>query len=649
MLKLLIKLILLLVSRCQVSDFVDKSTGEEIEREVGTLLLSGDTFASVDDFYLYSLFNNKIPTGQHLCVWLESEILENKLKSGEFCYHLLVVLSKLSCDIRVPKNLTSTLEMSLLKSRTPKDVFYAAASLSILKTSKLLPEGGGTFWGAALHRVTERLDHTTGLFNSFITSEPSLSTSAYLYAAVFILTSHVSTFRIEPVATSFKKLLSLTPDSTSLKSFETGENYSLFVLAGSAATVSKQLNFEVTSLPLFVKIIDMLVIHARSDSLRYAAQALLALKGVAYSVDFVSVRVRLSNSKQAKVVDVCGLLGDILSDVTVYHSGKKLQRDKQCVYPLPDDVPKSVEIQVKGSVSSSDVSVRVTRQLSPPVPLLHLELSSSLKNDYTHNIIYKTGDNPLQRYTLKDDRDLIFNLKVTDELSGQYIQPEQATLVLNIIDTVDAIPLGVSSLFVRQLTPRVTGVSSLRISLYSAKIPPISGTYSLTLKVADKRFPSVVTLDLGTVFLRFSKKLKTQIVPSVTGNTLRVLKSVAHDYPSPLETHTRMEQPKVPHLLVTLLFSCVCVCVPVGMLVKVLSVLQVNSNMFKKLTSALPFSILVGCLSLLVVLFWVGINLVTTVSLAVPLLALTALVGNRTLCSAKAMRFGKAQMIKKME
>jgi len=264
----------------------------------------------------------------------------------------------------------------------------------------------------------------------------------------------------------------------------------------------------------------------------------------------------------------------------------------------------AVTVKVLTSVKIQNVEVGVADTDQSTAPQLH-------KVAYPSSL-----DIPL---SVDYHQKLLVSWALRDERSGDLMKVHQAFVRLSNTDTNQEI------IFVAEADSKNIYNFDIDVNAKAKEFGSISGTYNINLIVGDPVITNSFSWNVGKVHIKFADDASPR-------------KDHSADYkPRPVITHMFREPEKRPSTLVSNAFT-ILVILPLLLLFVLWGKLGVNLSNFPFSLHAIGFHAGLGSIFCLFVLFWLKLNMFTTLKYLVCLCVVTFLCGNRLLAKIAADR-----------
>uniref|UniRef100_A0A1B0CEI4 Dolichyl-diphosphooligosaccharide--protein glycosyltransferase subunit 2 n=1 Tax=Lutzomyia longipalpis TaxID=7200 RepID=A0A1B0CEI4_LUTLO len=620
-------LFLILHLWCCAADRTTSSYLSPTDERLQRVFLDGVKSSDLQTIY-YSVLNygSRLSSAEKeaLCSRVKSLHAESKLNEFEKNFYLIGIHAELKCSTPVPSSIISTLESALAKDATTAPEVYFnffaakaagialddAAKLravknlqAILKKDDSLSNLGHAFAVAAeaggngvliLDRVEDAIAQADEVDGKMLQFEGGLSITALVLSGALKLTAaQKKPHPITPVqATKFATYF------LSRRSVQTAKG--AHVLLDALTTLNQQKGIA----PICVQVIGNGQLQPEDLQVNFRVVDLLG-NAVSPALDSITASVTAKPGSTSVAKDVKLTLKG--SDKTVFALDLKQAKPGRGLYVADltaGTFKQTVELKILGRVKvaslevgigDSDSSSAVKKQ-SVTYPD---KLSSSLSADSQQKVVMKVS--------------------LVDEVSGKPISVHQAFVRFENAQTGEEI------VFVAEQDTSKAYKFDMDVGARSSDFSHTSGKYQMELIVGDASLSNSFRWHVANINLKFPQDGSPAAAQE---SVYKPKKEIVHQFRAP---------EKRPARFVSDLFTGIC-CIPLLILFILWIRLRVNISNFPFSLSAIGFHVGLGAILFLFFVFWVQLDMFTTIRYLLPLALFTFLCGNRLLRSLAAKR-----------
>uniref|UniRef100_A0A6B2E9V1 Dolichyl-diphosphooligosaccharide--protein glycosyltransferase subunit 2 n=1 Tax=Phlebotomus kandelakii TaxID=1109342 RepID=A0A6B2E9V1_9DIPT len=613
----------LLISADRTTNNYLSPTDERLQR----VFLDGVRSSDLQTIY-YSVLNygSRLSVAEKtaLCTRVKSLHAESKLNEFEKNFYLIGIYADLKCSPPVPSSVIATLEAALAKDvATAPEVFFnffaaKAAGIAlddgvklrvvknlqaILKKDDSLSNLGHAFAVAAeaggngvllVDRVEDAIAQADEVDGRMLQFEGGLSVTALVLGGALKLTA--SQKKPQPISP-----LQATKFATyflSRRSVQTAKG--VHVLLEALTTLNQQKAIA----PVCLQVIGSGQLQPEDLQVNFRVVDLVG-NAVTPTLDTVVASV---SSKQGTSVVKDVKLTAKGSDKTVFGLDLKQAKPARGLYTVEltaGAFKQSMELKILGRVKVASLEVGIGDSDS----------SSAVKKqsvDFPNTLSTPLSADSQQKVVMK--------VSLVDETSGKVITVHQAFVRFENSVTGEEI------VFVAEQDASKAYKFDMDVGARSGDFSHMSGKYAMELIVGDASLSNSFRWHVANFNFKFSGQ------ESVREDTMESLykpkQEIVHQFRVP---------EKRPARFVSDLFTGIC-CVPLLILLVVWLRLKVNISNFPLSLAAIGFHAGLGAILFLFFVFWLQLDMFTTIRYLLPLALFTFLCGNRFLRSIAAKR-----------
>uniref|UniRef100_A0A1L8E1D4 Dolichyl-diphosphooligosaccharide--protein glycosyltransferase subunit 2 n=1 Tax=Nyssomyia neivai TaxID=330878 RepID=A0A1L8E1D4_9DIPT len=598
------------------------ATDERLQR----VFLDGVKSSDLQTIY-YSVLNygSRLATAEKeaLCTRVKSLHAESKLNDFEKNFYQIGIHAELKCSSPVPSSLISTLEGALAKdAASAPEVFYnffaaKAAGLTlddaaklravknlqaILKKDDSLSNLGHAFAVAAeaggngvliLDRVEDAIAQADEVDGKMLQFEGGLSITALVLSGALKLTAAQK----KPHPISAVQATKFATYFLSRRSVQTAKG--AHVLLDALTTLNQQKGIA----PICLQVIGNGQLQPEDLQVNFRVVDLIG--NAVAQLDSVTATVTSKQGSTTVVKDAKLTLKG--SDKTVFALDLRQAKPARGLYTADltaGTFKQSIELKILGRVKVASLELGVG----------DTDSSSAVKKQ---SIEYpKTLPSPL---AADSQQKVVMKVSLVDDTTGKPVSVHQAFVRFENTKTNEEI------VFVAEQDTTKAYKFDMDVGARSNDFSHQSGKYLMELIVGDASLSNSFRWHVADINLKFPQDaVETNDQESV----YKPKKEIIHQFRVP---------EKRPARFVSDLFTGIC-CLPLLILLILWIRLRVNISNFPLSLTAIGFHLGLGAILFLFFVFWVQLDMFTTIRYLLPLALFTFLCGNRFLRSLAAKR-----------